>query len=108
MAPKKEPPQLLANRVIAARIEGMTPAQSTDGQPSTPNHSVARDRLVGVLRARRVESARRRQHSREGKLVQANCSKCECFHQAIRSVARIRVRVIYSAWLLEPSVANGN
>src|SRR5947209_4603167 len=89
MAPKSEPPQLrakrsLVNRIIPARIERMAPTEPTERPPSAANHSVALDRFVSVLRARRIEPTGLAEQARQRALIEPNRSQGQKGHASPR------------------------
>ncbi len=61
-------------RVIPTRIPGMATGDTTDTEPAPPKHTEPVDCLVGILRARRMETTR----PRKGKAGQPTLIRREC------------------------------
>src|SRR5579884_700241 len=71
---------LVRDRIKATAAEWVAAEEAPDRKTATGDDTVLRDRLVGVLRARRVEPARGRQQRRYEKLIGADEDEGETLH----------------------------
>jgi hypothetical protein len=71
----------LGYRIVAARAEWVTPPDSADREPATPQRTMTLERFDGVGRATGIITARRGKQGTEGYLVRTHEQHEERSHQ---------------------------
>src|SRR5947207_8842792 len=87
----------LRHRIIPARMERMTFENPADSEPRAFERAMARDGLVGVARARRLEATLREHEMRQRELVATNESHYDHARQSLQRHVSVSTTPVNSA-----------
>src|SRR2546425_152098 len=87
----------LRHRIIPARMERMAFDNPADAEPRASERAMARDGLVGVARARRLEATLREHEMRQRELVPTNESHYDRARQSLQCHGSVSTAPVNSA-----------